>query len=435
MDEFLVAQAKKGDCQMQYLISVILPVFQVKKYLDSALESLKKQTIGFDNIQVIFVDDCSTDGSWEQVQQYAEQYSNVLALRLKENSGGCGEPRNEGMKHVQAPYVMYLDPDDTFSEDACQILYNEAESSGAEIATAGYAIWNEQGKRVTELWPDRDSCDLFPQRDFDAASFTLPLVWAKIYRTEFLQKNGITFEKGIPGEDQVFTVWCYLTAQKVRYVKHCVYHYLVRNEQGNMSLSNNRNKKYFDGILKCCERCKAVFQRYNAWDTGKKFVGNLLADQLMYAQTSDMLDRAEKIAVLKAMRALNDECAEGVFGKIFKELQDPEKTLRIFEQLVLLYEEMSQERERIRKDLEVYKDWVFNLEKTIQNLHEDVLVYKNGDEAKQDMLRQKEDVIINLQQQIQERDNEIRNLQQSYKIGNRMKRVYRNIRKKLKKGD
>ncbi len=72
MDEFLVAQAKKGDCQMQYLISVILPVFQVKKYLDSALESLKKQTIGFDNIQVIFVDDCSTDGCWEKVQQYDE---------------------------------------------------------------------------------------------------------------------------------------------------------------------------------------------------------------------------------------------------------------------------------------------------------------------------------------------------------------------------
>ena len=434
---------------MQYLISVILPVFQVKNYLDSALESLQKQTIGFDNIQVIFVDDCSTDGSWEQVQQYAEQYPNVMALRLQENSGGCGEPRNEGMKHVQAPYVMFLDPDDTFSEDACQILYNEVESSGAEIATAGYDTWNDKGEQVEELWPDQDSCDLFPQQDFDSASFTLPLVWAKIYKTEFLQKNHIRFEKGIPGEDQVFTVWCYLAAKKVRYVKHCVYHYLVRNQQGNASLSNNRNKKYFDGILKCCEKCKVLFQQHNAWQTGKKFVGNLLGDQLMYAQTSDMLDRAEKIAVLEAMRALNDECAEGVFGRIFKEVRDPEKTLGIFEQLVPIYKEkisilhyakfLQKERERILKDLETYKDWVSNQEKTIEILHKDVQVYKTDAESKQEVLQAKDGEMAVLRATIMQKEEDILNLQQQLQQAqadvSRIKRLCRNIRKKLKKGE
>ena len=429
---------------MQYLISVILPVFQVKKYLDSALESLKKQTIGFDNIQVIFVDDCSTDGSWEQVQQYAEQYPNVLALRLKENSGGCGEPRNEGMKHVQAPYVMFLDPDDTFSEDACQVLYNETESSGAEIATAGYDAWNEKGERVESLWPDQDSCDLFPQQNFDSASFTLPLVWAKIYKTEFLQKNHIGFEKGIPGEDQVFTVWCYLAAKKVRYVKHCVYHYLVRNEQTNASLSNNRNKKYFDGILICCKKCLEVFQKYHCEESGKKFVGMLLGNQLVFLQQSESMSREEKLSVLESMRTLDGVCGESVFGGIFQKIADAETTLEIFQQVLPLYEEklslaqyvkvLREEAKRNQKDLEVYKDWVSNQEKTIEGLHEDVRVYKTDAEAKQDMLRQKEEDILHLQQQVLERNNEIQHLQQLLQEAqadvSRIKRFYRNIRNK-----
>ena len=429
---------------MQYLISVILPVFQVKKYLDSALESLKKQTIGFDNIQVIFVDDCSTDSSWEQVQQYAEQYPNVLALRLKENSGGCGEPRNEGMKHVQAPYVMFLDPDDTFSEDACQVLYNEAESSGAEIVTAGCNTWNEKGELVDGLWPNQADCDLFPRQDFDSASITLPLVWAKIYKTEFLKNNHIVFEKGIPGEDQVFTVWCYLAAQKVRYIKHCVYHYLVRNEQGNMSLSNNRNKKYFDGMLTCCKKCLEIFQKYHCEESGKKFVGMLLGNQLVFLQQSSVMSRAEKLSVLESVRVLDDVCGESIFGRIFRSIADAETTLDIFQQVLPLYEEklsltqyiniLREETQRSIKELEIYKDWVSNQEKTIEGLHEDVQVYKTDAEAKQDMLRQKEEDILHLQQQVLERNNEIQHLQQLLQEAqadvSRIKRFYRNIRNK-----
>ncbi len=275
------------------------------------------------------------------------------------------------------------------------------------------------------------------------------MVWAKIYRTEFLQKHDIRFEKGIPGEDQVFTVWCYLTAQKVRYVKHCVYHYVVRNEQGNTSLSNNRNKKYFDGILKCCEKCKALFQKYNAWHAGKKFVGNLLGDQLMYAQTSDMLDRAEKIAVLEAMRALNDEGGEGVFGRIFIELRDPEKTLGIFEQLVPVYKEknsvlhyakfLQKERERILNDLEIYKDWVSNQEKTIEILHQDVQVYKTDSESKQKLLQAKDAEMDALKAAVAQKEKDILNLQQQLHWGQayigRIKLFCRKVRRKLKKGE
>lgn len=74
---------------MEKWISVILPVYNVRGSLERAMQSLEQQTIGFDHLEILFSDDCSTDGSWEKVQQFAQMYPNVRAIRREVNSGGC----------------------------------------------------------------------------------------------------------------------------------------------------------------------------------------------------------------------------------------------------------------------------------------------------------------------------------------------------------
>ena len=93
---------------MKYKISIIIPVFNVEEYLDDAFQSIFSQTLGFDSLEVIFVDDCSTDNSGAIIDNYADKYENVISLHLGLNSGVAGKPRNVGMEYATSDYLMFF---------------------------------------------------------------------------------------------------------------------------------------------------------------------------------------------------------------------------------------------------------------------------------------------------------------------------------------
>jgi glycosyltransferase involved in cell wall biosynthesis len=121
-----------------YKISVIIPVYNVENTISKAFDSIYNQSIDFQDIEVIFVDDCSTDNSLNIIQDYASKYDNVLALSLEENSGYAGKPRNIGIKNASSDYVMFLDPDDQFLSNACEILYNAIKNYNADLVSGNY---------------------------------------------------------------------------------------------------------------------------------------------------------------------------------------------------------------------------------------------------------------------------------------------------------
>ena len=116
-----------------YKISIIIPVFNVEDYIDNAFQSIYNQTFNFEDIEIIFIDDNSTDNSLEIIEKYAKKYRNVISIHLDTNSGTAGKPRNIGMSHATADYIMFLDPDDLFTDDACEILYDEILNNWAYI--------------------------------------------------------------------------------------------------------------------------------------------------------------------------------------------------------------------------------------------------------------------------------------------------------------
>ena len=120
---------------MQYKISTIMPVYNSALYLGEAIESIISQTIGFENVQLIIVNDGSTDNSADIISAYAKKYSNIVFVS-KEN-GGVASARNEALKHALGKYVSFVDPDDTISPSTYQIAFDffeENESLKAQLS-------------------------------------------------------------------------------------------------------------------------------------------------------------------------------------------------------------------------------------------------------------------------------------------------------------
>ena len=93
-------------------ISIIMPVYNVREYIEETIDSLLNQTIGMEHLEYIFVNDGSTDGSEKIIDEYASKYNNIKAIHLKNSSGAAGKPRNVGMEHIHGKYIMFVDPDD-----------------------------------------------------------------------------------------------------------------------------------------------------------------------------------------------------------------------------------------------------------------------------------------------------------------------------------
>lgn len=115
-----------------------MPVYNSQKYLRDSLDSIVSQTIGVENLEVIIVDDASTDSSGDIIDEYCLKYPNFRAIHLTDNIGAAYGPRNIALGEATGEYVMFLDADDTFTPTACEVLLGEIESSGADMVFGRY---------------------------------------------------------------------------------------------------------------------------------------------------------------------------------------------------------------------------------------------------------------------------------------------------------
>ena len=245
-----------------YKISIILPTFNVEKYLKKAFDSLTSQTIGFSNIQVIFVDDNSSDNSRKIIDKYAQQYENVISIHLNQNSGAAGKPRNEGVKFAFADYVMFLDPDDYLMDDACEMFYNKITESNADVVIAGYQTrgWNIPWKPKLEV-----NESLIEDSTHNLSLFTnSPALAAKIFKKELILKNNIKFPEKIPAQDLVFLTECYLNAKTILTLNNFIsYVYYVRDDKNDKSITNNVSKKYLINLLRAYNLTLDLLSKFN----------------------------------------------------------------------------------------------------------------------------------------------------------------------------
>ena len=194
---------------MTPIVSVIVPVWNVEPYLPECLDSVLRQTIGRDRLELIAVDDGSTDGSAAILDAYAAEYPEVTVVH-ETNSGGPGRPRNLGLDRAAGTYVFFLDADDYLGDEALQRLVAMAERNHSDVVL-GRSVGLD-GRRVPDVYDrSRDSVDI------EYVYRTLSVL--KLFRRSLIERLGLRFSEGIGAhEDGPFTVEAYFGARRISIV-------------------------------------------------------------------------------------------------------------------------------------------------------------------------------------------------------------------------
>ncbi|MFF2503697.1 glycosyltransferase family 2 protein [Streptomyces sp. NPDC058067] len=211
--------------------------------LPRAVASLRRQTLR--NVEIIISDDHSTDNTPQVAQELAAQDPRIRFLRLPENSGGCGAPRNAAIEVARAPYLMFLDSDDELPEDAARTLLDALRGSGADFAMGGVERVRTDTGRVTRWHPHLFGEARTVQGIGESPEFLFDhLSTNKMYTKEFIDRCDLRFPVGIHYEDQLFSAQAYCLARSFAVVPEPVYRWFISPYEAEdaLSISNQRHR-------------------------------------------------------------------------------------------------------------------------------------------------------------------------------------------------
>lgn len=233
---------KAAEGQIMELISVIVPVYKVEKYLERCVRSIQKQT--YENLEIILVDDGSPDQCGALCDQYAQEDGRIKVLH-KQN-GGLSDARNAGIELASGSYIVFADSDDWLDRDMIDLLYRVLKRSNADIAECSYRnIYRDHIMEET-------SCSAaLTEGDSVAAlegmldwKYFKPVAWNKLYKREVF--GTIRYPKGRLHEDEFTTYKYFYNAKKVVYVDISKYNY-DRTREDSIT-----GKKYREDNLDAC---------------------------------------------------------------------------------------------------------------------------------------------------------------------------------------
>lgn len=258
---------------MNFKISVILPIYNQELFLKRAIDSLINQSIGFENIEIIMVNDCSTDNSKNIIKKYTDKYPNCKSISLKNNSGSSGKPRNVGLDHASSDYIMFLDPDDTFIHSMCKTLYDTILKEKCDVVVSNiyYIINNEKyikqnNKFMNNIDGNNDKKIIY--KDW-------PYQWNAIYNRTFLFENNIKCSTNL-FDDTYFSYKTMLCSKKLIFLKD---YYGYNYYQIPNSLTRKRNESQF---YKSYNGITALIELMNEYDIiNKEIVYNNLLISLL----------------------------------------------------------------------------------------------------------------------------------------------------------
>ncbi|MDQ0993630.1 glycosyltransferase [Streptomyces sp. V3I7] len=225
-----------------YTVTVVVAAYNASATLDRALRSALNQT--HRNLDVVVLDDASTDGTLAVAHRYAEKDSRVRVVARSRNSGGVGSPRNHGIETATGQYLMFLDADDELPHRACEVLLASALDTGADI-TAGRALRVNLAKDETTVWqPQLYGTDRLITGGLTAMPELVedPIAAAKLYRVDFLNQHGIRFPQGVHFEDTYFSTVAYYFAHAVSLITAPVYRWIWERETDTPSITNRRGE-------------------------------------------------------------------------------------------------------------------------------------------------------------------------------------------------
>ncbi|MGN0006421.1 MAG: glycosyltransferase family 2 protein [Candidatus Gastranaerophilaceae bacterium] len=275
-------------------VSIIIPVYNASKFIKSCLENCLSQSL--DNIEIIVIDDKSTDNTRDLVIEVSQKDNRVKLIALNENRKQ-GYARNIGMEQAKSDYIMFLDVDDSYAPDCVEKMYKKITKDNADMTVCKFFLI-EDGVDITMEKIDfctnfatvpkllqngycykdfTDKIDLFNRRN---------VIWDKIYKKSFLVENDIKFPLGMFCEDDVFTFRAVFRAKKISILDERLVYYTVSRKN---SSSNLKDRTKFD--------CFRLFH-YLKEDLNKLGLTEIIDNEYMRFEVYSVLHFYDKVGLL-----------------------------------------------------------------------------------------------------------------------------------------
>lgn len=257
------------------MISIIVPIYNVEKYIKQCVESIIAQT--YKDIEIILVDDGSPDNCPEICDDFAKQDSRIKVIHKA--NGGLVSARKAGLQASEGDYVCFVDGDDWIEPDMYEHIFDSIKLTGADcVITQFYYSYPDKEvkseyKLTKELYIRREiEKEIFPTMLFDNQYYKFgiyPCCWTKVFKRELLEKHLTDTDDRIRmGEDIAFTYPCLMECQTISFIDKPLYHY--RSNPHSMTSS-------YDPVLQ-----NIIYLPYQALATKSKELGVDLSSQLPY---------------------------------------------------------------------------------------------------------------------------------------------------------
>ena len=319
-------------------VSVVIPVYNVEKYLEDCIKSVINQTL--DDIEIICVNDGSTDKSLDILERYALEDSRMTII--SQENRGHAVATNIGMTQASGKYLFLMDSDDIIRHDALELAFNKAEETNVDFVLFKAINYDNQTKEYYETKSysmdevfKRVKEDVFNYKDVEDLLFTISVTpWSKLYNREFIQSNNILFPEGLIFDDNVFFWDVLFNAEKIVFLNE----FLFTRRYYSTSSTNNGDLRFLDSI------------RINnlIWDRFKKYGQFKAHKNILYNN---------KVLSLYTR-----------FTKIKDEYKD------------IFFQEMKKSYMNVLYDEELFNDFMENLTENNKNIFVQVLSTENCDD-------------------------------------------------------
>lgn len=263
------------------MISIIVPIYNIAEYLPQCIESILGQS--FPDIEVILVDDGSTDGSAAICEEYRQKDSRIIVVH--KDNGGLVSARKAGLKAAHGQYIAYVDGDDWIEPDMYEKLYREMAEQDVDVVMCGR--YEDTGDVSREVFHGISEGrygkqelmhDVYPQMiagDYFFEWGIFPGLWDKLFRRDCLEEFQMEVdERIVMGEDAACTYPCLLNTESIYIMHECLYHYrqtafsMVKNIQ-NRDVERMQFRILFQSVNKIFEKYSYIFDLRMQW---KKYV-------------------------------------------------------------------------------------------------------------------------------------------------------------------
>jgi len=222
-------------------VSVIIPVYNAAECLDNCLRSVLQQT--YKNIEIILVDDGSTDNSKEICTSYIQKYSNIKLI--EQMNSGPSAARNNGINNSSGDFIQFVDSDDTIDKNMTETLVNTLDNN-AQLVICGFRRIHIKSGKAEELTNKSNAVynidDFLNAFGMHYENWMINTIWNKMYISDIIKKNNIKFNSGITmGEDLIFNLDYLKRCQRIVLIQDILYNYMVYSS-GSLTTSYLQNE-------------------------------------------------------------------------------------------------------------------------------------------------------------------------------------------------